>query len=201
VDRSKFIRESLEESAATKKAILSSCFDDISRAVTVLRDAFRRGNKILFCGNGGSAADCQHLATEFTIRLNHDIERRGLPSIALTTDSSALTAGSNDIGFENTFARLIEALGKEGDVLIAISTSGNSENILRAAKKARDGGLYVIGFLGKDGGKLKPLCDLPIVVPSDNTQRIQEGHITIGHIVSELAELELYAEGNLSGQQ
>lgn len=191
MDRAKFIRESLEESAATKRAILNSCFDDISRAITVVRDALKNDNKVLFCGNGGSAADSQHMATEFTIRLNHEIERKGLPAIALTTDSSALTAGGNDIGFENTFARLVEALGRKGDVLVAISTSGNSENIIRAAQKAHESGMYVIGFLGKDGGKLKSRCDLPIVVPSENTQRIQEGHITIGHIIAELVELEL----------
>ncbi|HEY9165475.1 MAG TPA: SIS domain-containing protein [Candidatus Kryptonia bacterium] len=193
IDRSKFIRESLEESAATKKAILNSCFDQISRAVTVIRDALKNDRKILFCGNGGSAADSQHLATEFTIRLNHEIKRKGLPAISLTTDTSALTAGGNDLGFENTYARLVEALGRNGDVIVVISTSGNSENIIRAADKARQQGLFVIGFLGKDGGRLKAKCDLPIVIPSDNTQRIQEGHITIGHIISELVELELYA--------
>ncbi len=192
VDRSKFIRESLEDSAATKKAILNSCFEDISRAVTIVRDALKKDNKILFCGNGGSAADSQHIATEFTIRLNHDIIRKGLPAIALTTDTSALTAGGNDIGFENTFARLVEALGRKGDVLVGISTSGNSANILLAADKAHENGMTVIGLLGKDGGKLKAKCDLPIIVPSDNTQRIQEGHITIGHIVSELVEMELF---------
>ncbi len=192
VDRARFIRESLEDSAATKKAILNSCFDDISKAVTVVRDALKKDNKILFCGNGGSAADSQHIATEFTIRLNHEIQRKGLPAIALTTDTSALTAGGNDIGFENTFARLVEALGRKGDVLVGISTSGNSENIIRAVKKAHENEMYVIGFLGKDGGKLKSLCDLPITVPSANTQRIQEGHITIGHIIAELVEMELY---------
>jgi D-sedoheptulose 7-phosphate isomerase len=192
VDRTKFIRESLEESAATKKAILNSCFEDISRAVTIVRDALKKDSKILFCGNGGSAADSQHIATEFTIRLNHDIKRKGLPAIALTTDTSALTAGGNDIGFENTFARLVEALGRKGDVLVGISTSGNSSNILLAADKAHENGMTVIGFLGKDGGKLKNKCDLPIIVPSHNTQRIQEGHITIGHIISELVEMELF---------
>ena len=192
VDRSKFIRESLEESAATKKAILNSCFEDISRAVTIVRDALKKDNKILLCGNGGSAADSQHIATEFTIQLSHEIKRKGLPAIALTTDTSALTAGGNDIGFENTFARLVEALGRKGDVLVCLSTSGNSENIIRAVEKAHENGMTVIGLLGRDGGKLKSRCDLPIVVPSDNTQRIQEGHITIGHIVSELVEMELF---------
>ncbi|MGO9481529.1 MAG: SIS domain-containing protein [Candidatus Kryptoniota bacterium] len=188
------MRESLEDSAATKKEILNSCLEEISRAVTIIRDALKNGGKILFCGNGGSAADSQHLATEFTIRLNHEIKRKGLPAIALTTDTSTLTAGGNDIGFENTFARLVEALGRKGDVLVAISTSGNSENILRAADKAHENGMHVVGFLGKGGGKLKSRCDLRIIVPSDNTQRIQEGHITIGHIVVELVELELYGE-------
>ncbi|HQT91194.1 MAG TPA: D-sedoheptulose 7-phosphate isomerase [Candidatus Kryptobacter bacterium] len=192
VDRSKFIRESLEESAATKKAILNSCFEDISRAVTIVRDALKKDNKILLCGNGGSAADSQHIATELTIQLSHEIKRKGLPAIALTTDTSALTAGGNDIGFENTFARLVEALGRKGDVLVCLSTSGNSENIIRAVDKGHENGMTVIGLLGKDGGKVKSRCDLPIVVPSDNTQRIQEGHITIGHIVSELVEMELF---------
>ncbi len=194
VDRARFIRESLEESAATKKEILNRCFDDISHAVTVVRDALKNDNKVLLCGNGGSAADSQHIATEFTIRLNHEIKRKGLPAISLTTDSSAMTAGGNDIGFENTFARLVEANGRKGDILVGISTSGNSENIIRAADKAHENGMFVIGLLGRDGGKLKSKCDLPIVVPSDNTQRIQEGHITIGHIISELVELELYAQ-------
>lgn len=193
VDRAKFIRESLEESANTKKLILDKCFDDIFKAVTVVVDALRRGNKLLLCGNGGSAADSQHIATEFTIRLNHQIKRPGIPAIALTTDTSALTAGGNDIGFENTFARLVEALGRRGDVLLAISTSGNSENIIRAAAKAHQNGIFVLGLLGNDGGKLRELVDLPIIVPSKNTQRIQEGHITIGHIISELAELEMYS--------
>jgi D-sedoheptulose 7-phosphate isomerase len=195
IDRSNFIRESLQESAETKKAILDSCLEDISRAVTVVRDALKNGNKILLCGNGGSAADSQHLATEFTVRLNHDIKRKGLPAIALTTDTSALTAGGNDFGFENTFARLVEALGRKGDVLVGISTSGRSENVLRAVDKAHENGLFVIGLLGGDGGKLRERCDLSITVPSDNTQRIQEGHITIGHIITELVELELYGEG------
>ncbi|MGC8595384.1 MAG: D-sedoheptulose-7-phosphate isomerase [Candidatus Kryptoniota bacterium] len=193
VDRTKFIRESLEESAATKKLILERCFDDIFKAVSVVVDALRSGNKLLLIGNGGSAADSQHIATEFTIRLNHQINRPGIPAIALTTDTSALTAGGNDIGFENTFARLVEAIGRKGDVLFAISTSGNSENVVRAAEKAHQNGIFIIGLLGKDGGKLKQLVDLPIIVPSNNTQRIQEGHITIGHIISELAEMEMYS--------
>jgi D-sedoheptulose 7-phosphate isomerase len=126
------------------------------------------------------------------IRLSHHINRPALPAIALTTDSSNLTAGGNDIGFENVFARNIEGLGNEGDVLITISTSGNSPNLLKAVEQAKSKGLKVIGFLGGSGGKLKALVNLPIIIPSSNTQRIQEGHITTAHIICELVEDELY---------
>ncbi|MDP3831255.1 MAG: SIS domain-containing protein, partial [Ignavibacteriaceae bacterium] len=141
---------------------------------------------------GGSAADCQHIATEFMIRLSHHINRPALPAIALTTDSSNLTAGGNDIGYENVFARNIQGLGNEGDVLLAISTSGNSPNIIKAVDMAHEKGLKVIGLLGGSGGKLKPMVDIPIIVPSANTQRIQEGHITIAHVICESVEVELY---------
>jgi D-sedoheptulose 7-phosphate isomerase len=126
------------------------------------------------------------------IRLSHHIQRPALPAIALTTDTSNLTAGGNDIGFENVFARSVEGLGIIGDVLLAISTSGNSPNIIKAVEKAHSKGLKVIGFLGGKGGELKSLVDLPIVIPSSNTQRIQEGHITIAHIICELVEDKLY---------
>ncbi len=188
VNKDEFIRSSFHESAAVKKLTLEECIEDIKKATDVIETAFRSDKKLLLCGNGGSAADCQHIATELTIRLNHDIKRKGLPAIALPTDSSAMTGGGNDIGFENTFARLVEALGREGDVLIAISTSGNSENVVRAAQKAHENKMIVIGFLGCGGGKLKENCDIPIVVPSDSTQRIQEAHITIAHAVAELVE-------------
>jgi D-sedoheptulose 7-phosphate isomerase len=148
--------------------------------------------KILLCGNGGSAADAQHLATEFVMRLSHDIKRPGLPAIALTTDTSLLTAGANDIGYDNVFSRSIEALGQEGDILIGISTSGNSESVNRAFMKAREMKLKTIGFLGKGGGKSKALVDLALVIPSEDVQRIQEGHITIGHIIFQQVEQELY---------
>ncbi len=194
MDKIKFIETSLNESAEVKKKIFSQCTEQILKAVEVISTAFRNGKKVLLCGNGGSAADSQHIATEFVIRLNPKIKRPGLPAIAITTDTSNLTAGGNDIGFENTFARTVEALGNEGDVLIGISTSGNSENVIRAIRTAKEKGMTVIGFLGKDGGKMKELCDIAIVVPSNNTQRIQEGHITIGHIISELVEIELYGE-------
>ena len=196
MDKVKFIEASLLESAEVKKRILSQCTDQILKAVEIITNAFRNGKKLLLCGNGGSAADSQHIATEFVIRLNPEIKRPGLPAIAITTDTSNLTAGGNDIGFENTFAITVEALGNEGDVLIGISTSGNSENVIRAIKTAKEKGMKTIGLLGRDGGKMKELCDLAIIVPSNNTQRIQEGHITIGHIISELVEMELYKSEN-----
>lgn len=192
MDTNKFITDSLNESSKTKLKINEHCFDDIIKAIDLLVECYKNGNKLLLCGNGGSAADCQHIATEMMIRLSHHINRPALPAIALTTDTSNLTAGGNDIGFENVFARNVEGLGNKGDVLLAISTSGNSPNVIKAVGMAHHKGMKVIGFLGGSGGKLKSLVDLPIVVPSDNTQRIQEGHITIAHIICELVEERLY---------
>ena len=192
MNKEKFIIDSLKDSSETKLKIVQKCKDDILKIVNTLSEAYRHGNKLLLCGNGGSAADCQHIATELMIRLSHHIQRPALPAIALTTDTSNLTAGGNDIGFENVFARSIEGLGNKGDVLLVISTSGNSGNVIKAAETARSKGMKVIGFLGGDGGKLKALVDLPIIIPSSNVQRIQEGHITVAHIVCELVEEELY---------
>ena len=191
-ERKKFITESLKESSEIKLKVLECCYEEINKASEVILNAIRNGNKLMLCGNGGSAADSQHLATEFMIRLSHDIQRKAIPAIALSTDSSNLTAGGNDIGFENIFARNIEGIGREGDVLIGISTSGNSKNIIKAVQTAKSIGAKTICFLGSGGGKLKDECDLPIIVPSDNVQRIQESHITIGHILCEITERELY---------
>ncbi|NJD22755.1 MAG: SIS domain-containing protein [Melioribacter sp.] len=192
MNKEKFITDSLNESSDIKLKIESTCKAEILLAVQTLSQAYKNKKKLLLCGNGGSAADCQHIATELMIRLNHKINRPALAAIALTTDTSNLTAGGNDIGFENVFARNVEGLGNEGDVLLAISTSGNSVNIIKAVEKAHQKKMFVIGFLGGAGGKLKSLVDLPIVIPSTNIQRIQEGHITVAHIVCELVELELY---------
>jgi len=192
LSRDKFIRDSLKESSDTKLRILELCSPDISKAVDIIIDAFSSKRKVLLCGNGGSAADAQHLATEFVIRLSPHIKRPGLPAIALTTDSSLLTAGANDLGYENVFTRSIEALGNEGDVLIGISTSGNSESVNNAFKKAREMKLTTIGFLGKGGGTSKNLVDLAIIVPSADAQRIQEGHITMGHIIFQEVEQEMF---------
>ena len=190
--REKFILDSLKESSETKQRISVQCVPAISKAIDLILAALKNKKKILLCGNGGSAADAQHLATEFVIRLNPAIKRPGLPAIALTTDTSNLTAGANDIGYDNVFARSVEALGNEGDVLVGISTSGNSENVNRAFIKAKEKKMVTIGFLGKDGGKSKPLVDLAIIVPSTDTQRIQEGHITIGHIIFQEVEQEMF---------
>lgn len=192
VYRQKFILDSLRASAEVKQKIADSCVPGIIKAIDLLIQAFNKRRKVLLCGNGGSAADAQHLATEFVIRLNPSIKRPGLPAIALTTDSSALTAGANDIGYDNVFARSVEALGQEGDVLIGISTSGNSESVNRAFQKAREMNMATIALLGKDGGKSKDLTDVAIIVPSDDTQRIQEGQITIGHIIFQEVEQEMY---------
>ena len=190
----KFIFDSLNESSETKLKIKDQLTEEILKAVDLLSACYKVGNKLLLCGNGGSAADCQHIATELMIRLNHHIQRPALPAIALTTDTSNLTAGGNDIGFENVFARNVEGLGIKGDVLLAISTSGNSPNVTKAVDMAHKKGMKVIGFLGGNGGKLKDIVDLPIVIPSSNVQRIQEGHITVAHIICELVEDKLYGK-------
>jgi len=192
LDKQKFIADSLTESSETKLKILESCVSDIEKSADILVSAYKNGKKLLLCGNGGSAADCQHIATELMIRLSHHIQRPALPAIALTTDTSNLTAGGNDIGYENVFARNVEGLGNEGDVLLAISTSGNSPNVIKAVETAHSRGMKVIAFLGGSGGKLKSQVDVAVVIPTANTQRIQEGHITVAHIICELTEEELY---------
>lgn len=164
--------------------------ESIARAVEMCLASLRADGKILFAGNGGSAADAQHWAGELVSRFYYD--RPGLPAIALTTDTSILTAVGNDYGYDYTFARQVEALGRRDDVLVVISTSGNSPNILRAAQAAKDRGLSVIGFTGQSGGKLAPLSDLCFCIPSDETPRIQEGHEFIGHLLCALIEEGMY---------
>jgi D-sedoheptulose 7-phosphate isomerase len=153
--------------------------------------SFHNRGKLLICGNGGSAADAQHLAAELVIRLSKKIERAGLPAVALSTDSSALTAGANDLGFAQVFARQVEALGNPEDVLLVISTSGNSPNIVQALRMAGSKGMKRIALLGGGGGKCLNLADIAIVVPSSNVQRVQETQITLGHILFEIVETEL----------
>jgi len=189
--RKKFIQEQLKQSAETKIKIYGSCHADILKAVDAMIRTYRSGGKVLICGNGGSAADSQHIAAELVIRMTMP-DRPALPAVALTTDSSMLTAGSNDLGFENVFARQVEGLGNKGDILIAISTSGQSENVNRAIREAKQKRMTVIGFLGKDGGTSKDLVDIPVIIPSYDTQRIQEGHITVAHIICGIIENELF---------
>jgi len=164
----------------------------IQTAVKWIVDALKSRNKILFAGNGGSAADAQHLSAEFIGRFRR--ERPALPAIALTTDTSILTAVGNDYGFEEIFARQIEGLIEEGDIFYAITTSGNSENIVKAVKVCHKTPSKTIGLLGKDGGKVGEMVDLPIIIESNDTARIQEVHSTIGHIICELVENSLYGD-------
>lgn len=188
MDKNKFITDSLKESSEIKLTVLEKCSEDILKVSELIIQRIKAGNKLMLIGNGGSAADAQHIATEFMVRLSHDVNRPAIPAIALTTDSSNLTAGGNDIGFVNIFARNVEGLGKKGDVLVCISTSGNSPNIINAVNKAKEMGIFTVGLLGMGGGKLAAECDYSIIIPSDNVQRIQESHITVGHILCELTE-------------
>ncbi|CUB08177.1 MAG: D-sedoheptulose 7-phosphate isomerase [Lysobacteraceae bacterium] len=164
--------------------------EQIARAVAICVEALRAGRKILFCGNGGSAADAQHWAGELVSRFYYD--RPGLPAIALTTDTSILTAIGNDYGYDYTFARQVEALGQAGDVLVAISTSGRSKNVLRALDVAEQKGIKVIGFTGASGGDMAGRCEVCFKVPSTETPRIQEGHEFIGHLLCALIESEIF---------
>jgi D-sedoheptulose 7-phosphate isomerase len=192
MDISQFYSESLRESAAVKQLTIDACRSEVLQAIELIVQAYRDGQKLLFCGNGGSAADCQHLATELMIRLNHEIQRPALAALSLCTDPSAMTACGNDLGFDQVFARGVEGMGSAGDVLIGISTSGRSRNVVLAVEKARQKGMKSICLLGGTGGTLKEISDVAIVVPSANTQRIQETHITIGHIICESVERILY---------
>ncbi len=176
----------IRESAAVKEALIKETLPSIEKAAELLTDCVKRGGRVFFFGNGGSASDSQHLAAEFVGR--YEKERRALGAVALTTDTSILTAVSNDYGFEKIFERQIEALGRKGDVAVALSTSGNSKNVLLGAAKARALGLSVIAFTGAGGGKLKAGADVCIVVPSTRTSRVQESHILIGHILCEIVD-------------
>ena len=178
----------MDHMAVISNALTEEMLDDIVRVAEVLKYALKNENKVLFCGNGGSAADAQHFAAEMVGRFQK--ERKGLAGIALTTDTSILTAVSNDYDYNNVFARQVEAIGKNGDILFGISTSGNSENIIKAVEKAKEMDLVSIGLLGGTGGVLKEKCDYSIVVPGKVTARIQEVHILIEHILCELIDGE-----------
>jgi D-sedoheptulose 7-phosphate isomerase len=182
----------LRETAETVGRVQGECLDDITEAAGILVGCFRDEGKLLICGNGGSAADAQHLATEFVSTLTIDHARPSIPAIALTTDSSLLTAIANDFGVEGVFARQVESLGRAGDVLLAISTSGDSANVVRAAERARSQGLRVIALTGASGGALAPLADAAIRVPSSVTAHIQEAHLAVEQLLALMVERALY---------
>jgi len=193
VDRSEQVQQQLLDGARLRERVAAEMAEEIVAAAARLTACLRDGHKVLLCGNGGSAADAQHIAAELVGRYTR--ERPGWPAIALTTDTSALTAIGNDYGFERIFHRQVEALGQSGDALIGISTSGNSPNVLAAVARARAQGLYTLGFAGRDGGRLADACDACLTVPHAETARIQELHITLGHILCDLVEAALTQGG------
>jgi D-sedoheptulose 7-phosphate isomerase len=178
----------MEDGAALRRRLAVEAAPSVIAVVDACEASMRAGGKLFFCGNGGSAADSQHLATEWLVRLRSRVERPSWPAIALTLDPAAMTAGGNDYGFDEVFARPLSGLGRAGDVLFGITTSGRSANVLRALETARGMGIVTVGLLGGDGGPAAALCDHPLIVPSDVTARIQEAHIAIGHAVLELLE-------------
>ena len=180
------LSNSLQEHLDTIQKLLQSSLPQIEESGKLICDALTRGNKILICGNGGSAADAQHIAAELVGY--YENQRRSWPAIALTTDTSALTAVSNDLGFENVFGRQVAGLAQAGDVLIAITTSGKSKNVLRAVEQAKERGCQIIALVGASAEILAPLCDIVVAVPASRTSRIQEAHITIGHLWCEIVD-------------
>jgi D-sedoheptulose 7-phosphate isomerase len=187
------IQSIVAASLEVKRNYFAERAEEVARAARIIAESFGAGGKLLLLGNGGSAADAQHIAGEFVNRFSIEA-RRGLPAIALTTDGGVLTCIANDTGFERVFARQIEALGARGDVCLAISTSGTSMNVVMAIEQARSQGLKTIGLLGRDGGRVAPLCDVAMIVPDGDTQRIQETHNLIGHIICELVETALFSK-------
>ena len=185
-------RRYLHMTAETVRRVGEECLDDVVSAAAILVGSLRSGGKLLICGNGGSAADAQHLATEFVSTFTIDNVRPSIPAIALTTDTSLLTAIANDFGAEGVFERQVESLGRSGDVLIAISTSGNSVNVIRAAERARAQGLRVIARTGASGGDLAGLADAAVLVPSTVTAHIQESHLAVEQLLASLVEEALY---------
>jgi D-sedoheptulose 7-phosphate isomerase len=186
------IKQQLKDSLELKKKLMESVTlaVEIEKTTAVIIDSLRKGHKIMFAGNGGSAADAQHLAAELVNKFNFD--RPALPALALTTDTSVITSVGNDSSFNQVFARQIQALGNDGDIFIAISTSGNSHNLIEALKAAKQKKILTVGLTGASGGLMKDLCDILILVPSDNTPRIQEAQILIGHIICSIVEEELF---------
>ena len=195
-DLSLKIKTTIEESVELKQLILKEGIYEVLVDIgDKLVASILRGGKVLICGNGGSAADAQHLTAEFLIRLTSDVNREGIPAISLLQDSSTFTAAINDFNPDDLFKRNLQTLAKPEDILLALSTSGNSENIVQALKKAKEINISTVGFLGSDGGKCLKFCDLAFLVPSNKTARIQEVHITAGHAVIAYVEARLLKEG------
>ncbi len=198
--RAEAVRALLRRSIAVKEKLMADHAERVVRLADLCIDAIAGGGKLMFCGNGGSAADAQHLAAELLVRLRPHVNRDGLPAITLAMDSSAMTACGNDYSFEVFYERMVQALGREGDILIGITTSGRSPNVIKALKVARAMGVKTIGFLGGDGGAALAECDDALVVPDRETGRIQEAHITLGHALMELIEDGLIAKGYLKSE-
>jgi phosphoheptose isomerase len=190
-------RAYLDDAAAVMRRVEQDCLEDVVRAAELLVASYRSGGKLLICGNGGSAADAQHLATEFVSGLTLDHPRPSIAAVALTTDTSLLTAIVNDFGVDGMFARQVESIGRPGDVLLGISTSGDSANVIRAAESARELGLGVVALTGASGGKLAPFADVAIQVSSLATAHIQQCHLAIEHLLALLVERELHPEPSI----
>ncbi len=193
------IKQTFEDSISVKlKVIENNILESLERAGDVIAKSLSQGGKLMICGNGGSAADAQHLAAEFLVRLTSNVNREGIPAISLAQDTSTLTACLNDYGADQIFSRVFSSLARDGDILLAISTSGNSTNIIETLKLAQTRDIYSLGFLGCDGGKALQYCDEAFIVPSKVTARIQESHITAGHAVLQYVEDKLLKEGWLN---
>lgn len=184
----------LRESIRVKEAVIERCLPDLLKVAEITTKCFADGNKVLICGNGGSAADSQHLAAEFISTLSTKFPRKALPAIALTTDSSTMTARANDYGFDEVFSRQVEAFGVPGDILISISTSGGSRNCIRAMEVAKEQGMINVALVGGTGGKMAEIADYSIVVPSDQTMHVQESHLALYHIYCYIVERQLNPE-------
>jgi len=189
-DTQHLITSAFERSLETKRTLVDSQINELVEVVELVTHTFKNGQKVLLCGNGGSAADAQHIAAEWVTRYKGD--RKALPAIALTVNTSDLTAIGNDYGFDDLFSRQVEAHGQSGDLLIAISTSGNSANVVKAVDTAKNNGLKTLGLTGQTGGKLKSLCDICLCVPSHETARVQEAHTTIMHAMCEHVDKVLF---------
>lgn len=193
------IKKTFEDSISVKRDILNQkTYDVLIEAGEVIAKSISNGGKLMICGNGGSAADAQHLVAEFLVRLTSEVNREGIPAISLAQDTSTLTACLNDYGSDEIFKRVFSSLANEGDILLAISTSGNSNNVIETLKLASAKGIYSLGFLGGDGGKALKYCDSAFIVPSKITGRIQESHITAGHAILQYVEDSLLEKGWLN---